>query len=381
MAKSAHAYVRGNTAAFYAWIKGCDLAKSIPIGPPIWICGDCHIGNLGPVADASGEIEIQIRDLDQTVIGNPAFDILRLALSLAMAARSSDLPGVTAAVMVENVIAGYRRGLQGRKPRKELQVAPVRKVMRSALNRRWKHLAAERIRDTKPTIPEGQKFWRLPEDEYTQVADLFSKAGRETLRSISSHETKKVKVFDAAYWMKGCSSLGRVRYAVLIGVGTKAKRKFRLMDVKEAVKALAPTVKGGKMPADNAQRVVAGAMALSPFLGERMDASTLNGHQVVIRELRPQDLKFEFEDLSQAEASATALLLAQVVGKAHGRQMTAAARKTWSKTLKSSESARLNAPSWLWNSIVHLVSEHEGAYLSHCRKFALQEAKRGARST
>ena len=26
------------------------------------------------------------------------------------------------------------------------------------------------------------------------------------------------KVLDAAYWMKGCSSLGRLRYAVLVGV-------------------------------------------------------------------------------------------------------------------------------------------------------------------
>jgi uncharacterized protein (DUF2252 family) len=26
-------------------------------------------------------------------------------------------------------------------------------------------------------------------------------------------------VVDAAYWMKGCSSLGRLRFAVLLGVG------------------------------------------------------------------------------------------------------------------------------------------------------------------
>ena len=32
-------------------------------------CGDCHVGNLGPVGNASGKIQIQIRDLDQTVNG------------------------------------------------------------------------------------------------------------------------------------------------------------------------------------------------------------------------------------------------------------------------------------------------------------------------
>jgi len=32
-----------------------------------------------------------------------------------------------------------------------------------------------------------------------------------------------VEVVDAAYWMKGCSSLGRVRFAVLLGIGEKKK--------------------------------------------------------------------------------------------------------------------------------------------------------------
>jgi uncharacterized protein (DUF2252 family) len=87
MAQSAHAYVRGNTAKFYEWLAG--RRGKLPEGPPIWICGDCHVGNLGPLADAKGRVLIQIRDLDQTVIGNPAHDLIRLGLSLASAARGS----------------------------------------------------------------------------------------------------------------------------------------------------------------------------------------------------------------------------------------------------------------------------------------------------
>ena len=41
------------------------------------------------------------------MIGNPAHDLIRLGLSLAMAARGSDLPGVTTARMVERMIEGY----------------------------------------------------------------------------------------------------------------------------------------------------------------------------------------------------------------------------------------------------------------------------------
>src|SRR5579871_5076865 len=74
MARSAHAYVRGATLKFYEWLEASN-GQAIPDGPPIWICGDCHVGNLGPVADSKGNVTIEIRDLDQAVIGNPAHDI------------------------------------------------------------------------------------------------------------------------------------------------------------------------------------------------------------------------------------------------------------------------------------------------------------------
>jgi uncharacterized protein (DUF2252 family) len=89
MSQSAHAYVRGNTVQYYEWLDTLK-AGTLPDGPPLWICGDCHLSNLGPVANAAEHVEIQIRDLDQSVIGNPSHDLVRLGLSLASAARGSD---------------------------------------------------------------------------------------------------------------------------------------------------------------------------------------------------------------------------------------------------------------------------------------------------
>ena len=80
-----------------------------PEGPGIWICGDCHVGNLGPVANAKGKVTIEIRDLDQTVVGNPADDVIRLGLSLAMSARDFNLPGVTTAKLIEHLMLGYEQ--------------------------------------------------------------------------------------------------------------------------------------------------------------------------------------------------------------------------------------------------------------------------------
>src|ERR1700712_1246476 len=149
MARSAHAFVRGSTIRFYEWLESSE-GRVAPEGPPIWICGDCHVGNLGPVANAKGKIAIQIRDLDQTVIGNPAHDLIRLGLSLAMSARGSDLPGVTTARMLEQMMEGYGAALDnGSDPDEDGEHPPqaVRVVMRAARSRSWKHLAKERIED------------------------------------------------------------------------------------------------------------------------------------------------------------------------------------------------------------------------------------------
>jgi uncharacterized protein (DUF2252 family) len=69
MARNAHAYVRGSTAKFYEWLEV--QGGKLPGGPSVWICGDCHLGSLGPLADAKGNVDVQIRDLDQTVIEIP----------------------------------------------------------------------------------------------------------------------------------------------------------------------------------------------------------------------------------------------------------------------------------------------------------------------
>jgi len=370
MARSAQAYVRGSTVKFYEWLK---TAKGkVPEGPPIWICGDCHLGNLGPVSDAEGNVEIEIRDLDQTVIGNPAHDLIRLALSLSMAARSSDLPGVTTALMLEQIMIGYCEALKSGKakpqPSKE-SGKPIRIVLKEALSRKWRHLATERIEDVKPTIPLGRRFWALSKREHEEIRALFETKEARTLVSCLRKGAKdhKVEVLDAAYWMKGCSSLGRLRYAVLLGVG----KNYCLIDIKESVEAAAPGKKSSAVPRDYAQRLVAGARALSPYLGQRMVPAKFGGRSVVIRELRPQDLKFELDQITQEEVVEAAKFLAQVVGRAHARQMDAETRNAWLTTLTSRKKKALDAPSWLWTSVVELVAAHEAAYLEHCRRYAL----------
>ena len=380
MAASAHAYVRGSTTRFYEWLEG-EGRPSLPDGPQAWICGDCHVGNLGPVASTDGKLAIQVRDLDQTVIGNPAHDLIRLGLSLAMAARGSDLPGVTTAHMMERMVDGYEDAFAPEADGDALDASDsmpktVRLVMRQAAGRSWKHLADERIEGVEPTIPLGKRFWPLTKQERAGVVALFDDDRlRRLATSLRSRQDKApMRVMDAAYWRKGCSSLGRLRIAVLVAVGEGKAERHCLMDVKEAIAAAAPRAAAADMPHDNAERVVTGARNLSPFLGGRMVAARLLGRAVFVRELLPQDLKLEIEHLSRDEAMGVAEYLARVVGRGHARQLDAATRSSWMNTLRRNRSKSLDAPSWLWNSVVDLVAAHEAAYLQHCRRYALTPA-------
>ncbi len=373
MARSAHAYVRGSTRRFYEWL--AESSGDLPAGPPVWICGDCHLGNLGPLADAHGQVEVQIRDLDQTVIGNPAHDLIRLGLSLASAARGSDLPGATTAHMIEEMTKGYEHALADEGAgSSEPMPDVVQAVVHQALGRKWRHLARERIKDVKPTIPLGEQFWSPSEQERTEIVRLFEgEHASSFMATLHPGHGGRLTVHDVAYWVKGCSSLGLLRFAVLLGIGKGDDERYCLMDIKEAVAAAAPHAPDIAMPDDHARRVVEGARNLAPFLGERMLATHLLDRPVVMREVLPQDLKLEIDQLSRAEAVQAARYLAAVVGRAHARQMDPATSAAWRRELGRSGGG-LDAPPWLWSSVVQLVAAHEAAYLEHCRAHTLGQA-------
>lgn len=380
MARSAHAYVRGSTTRFYEWLG--EAGKTLPDGPEIWICGDCHAGNLGPLADQRGRVEVQIRDLDQTVVGNPAHDLIRLGLSLASAARGADLPGVTTVRMIEAMVEGYAEGLTSPPETDDVEAKRlpriIRVLMQRSLKRRWRHLAEERMENVKPVLPLGRTFWALSEGERAALDGLFrSDAVGEMMDRLYGDKARGAPdILDAAYWVKGCSSLGRLRYAVLVAIdGDEDRGRMRLIDIKEAAQAAAPRAEAAKMPRENAERVVVGARALSPHLGTRMLAARLLDRSVVLRELMPQDLKIELDRLAQDEAASIARYLGLVVGRAHGRQMDEFTGRRWLAELSRTRSKTFDAPSWLWSSVVELVASHEAAYLDHCRRYALPRAE------
>ena len=250
----------------------------------------------------------------------------------------------------------------------------MRSVRRKALSRRWQHLAKERLEAIEPRIPLGRKFWALEADERAALSAVFDDpAVAKLILALDGKDANRtIRMVDAAYWMKGCSSLGLHRYAVLLELeNAKDRPGYALVDLKEAVAPIAPAAPDAVMPADNAERVVAAARALSPYLGTRMIPVRMQDRSLFIRELAPQDLKLEVAQFSERQAARAAHYLAFVVGKAHARQMDLATREGWRAVLEVDRRGMIDAPNWLWQSIVSLAGSHEAGYLEHCRRYAL----------
>lgn len=379
IASSPHAYVRGSTAHFYELLARMP-AGALPEGPPVWICGDAHLGNLGALAGPDGQIDIQVRDLDQTVVANPAFDLVRLALSLVTAALNATLPGIVTARMMDAMADGYADGIADPEgaERDIAESEIVATTKRRALGRRWRHLSRERLKGKAGRLPRGSRFFDLDPDEHAAF-DALSRdpeVRRLVLALGGAASDAEILLLDAAYWIKGCSSLGRLRYAGLVEVLGGDRPHLALLDVKEAVPHLAPAAPGATMPADHAERVVAGARALSPNLGDRMVAAHFRGAPVTVRELMPQDLKIDAEQFSRSEAVRVSGHLAAILGRAHGRQMDGSARQSWIAAVRAPGPGP-DAPGWLWTVVTDLMGEHQRGYLEHCHRIAREDLTRG----
>jgi uncharacterized protein (DUF2252 family) len=114
-----------------------------------------------------------------------------LALSLSLAARGSDLPGVTTAHMMEMMMDGYESALVAPQSSSVTDAKPdcVRVVMRQAARRTWKHLARERLEDLKPTIPRGERYWPISKEEGTAIGRLFQEESvRQLVSTLSSRQ-------------------------------------------------------------------------------------------------------------------------------------------------------------------------------------------------
>jgi len=303
---------------------------------------------------------------------------MRLALSLATAARSSDLPGVVTAKIMEALVEEYAREFGTRDRPSPPQPLSISRPMQEAKRRSWRHLADECVDGETHAFPIGKQFWPVSREEREAIDLLFESEERRALATRLGYrkDGTGVKVLDCAYWRKDaarsgatvtrfCStSAARRRAAATFACSTSRRQpgRSRRDTTTRGCRAITPSA-WSWAPCN-----------LSPFLGERMAHARVLERPVFVREHLPKDLKLELERVDTQEAIEVARYLARIVGRSHARQLARAERKAWQAELRRNRSKGIDAPSWLWAAVVDLVAVHERAYLDHCRRYALKAA-------
>lgn len=117
------------------------------------------------------------------------------------------------------------------------------------------------------------------------------------------------------------------------------------------------------MPKDQAERVVEGAMHLSPHLGKQSPKEALRLYPLVVA-AGPKDRNSAVDCSGRDKGSQ---LLAGGVGEAHARQMDAHTRASWFKELERNRSTTLGTPSWLWSSGENLATRWSPAPIMRSR--------------
>ena len=107
MAESPFTFFRGAAKVFAA-----DLAPFPRTGLTVQLCGDAHLANFGGFASPERNLVFDINDFDETLPGPFEWDLLRLAASFEIAARSNGFESGDRERIQLELVTGYAKALR-----------------------------------------------------------------------------------------------------------------------------------------------------------------------------------------------------------------------------------------------------------------------------
>ena len=336
MRASALGFLRGSAPLFYDVLKAHPELARGPGGEG-WLAGDLHVENFGayrpePLGRASDRVAFDINDFDDAFRGPWRLDVLRLATSLILLARSRNQDGGSALSLAEALIASHG----------QTRLPPAPNAVRKLIDRASQRSRRELL-DARTEIVRGERRFVRGERYQSLTPAMVRAATASFARYAGDDETRAV--CDVAFRIAGTGSLGGLRIAVLTR-GKGGKQGHWIFDMKEET--------------GNAQRVV-DAMCACLEQPPRMAGTTrLGKRSMLVRRLAPQEDKLDLLRVDAGELEQLAMFLGAKAGAAHRRGGGRAS--AWKRT----DVARLTTAAG------ELAGIHEACYLAFCRSTAGQ---------
>jgi uncharacterized protein (DUF2252 family) len=310
-------FFRGSAPLFYElWASGRGL-ENMERGGAGALVGDMHLENVGAYRTDDDAVTFGLNDFDDANRGPLWLDVVRLATSVLLAGRSFSASGSETLSLVRVLLTAYRESLFGREGPREFPV-PVAALCDRARKRTRKMLLDERAPEIrgKRMFMRGERYFDLSQEELAAMPALVA-SFRDALGARAPHHAKTWTVIDTAFRIAGTGSLGRRRYALLLG---SQDGNARIFEFKEEGPSSTQSMTGPS-PISGAQRVVEAAFALTSTPPRQLAA--LPPHPLgsfIGRKLSPEEDKLDLATMHMGpKLSSVVGLVGNLLGHAHRR--------------------------------------------------------------
>ncbi|MFY0732311.1 DUF2252 domain-containing protein [Pseudomonas sp. NFX15] len=340
MLRSPFTFLRGS-----AGLMAHDLATIPNTGIEVQACGDCHLMNFGLFATPERNLIFDINDFDETLPAPWEWDVKRLAISFAVAARDNRLSDKESRGIATRCVGAYRERLRKFSKMGPLEVwydrLDAQAIIDMAPNAETKKTrellvakARMRLGDyLYPKISSEVGGRRRLIDQPPLIFHVHEKGFMQRVRSALHdyrlslpHERRvlfdRYRLEDIAVKAVGIGSVGTYCF---VGLFFSAENHPLLLQFKEACPSVLAPYAGKSHYQNQGQRVVTGQRLMQSssdiFLGWTQGQ---NGRHFFVRQLRDMKMSAPIEGISAVRMKMYAEWCGQTLARAHAKSGDAA---------------------------------------------------------
>ena len=340
MLRSPFTFLRGS-----AGLMAYDLAATPVTGMRVQACGDCHLLNFGLFATPERNLVFDLNDFDETLPAPWEWDVKRLAVSFAVAARDNKFSDKDARAVAVQCVCSYREHLREYSRMSPLEVWYTRmdmdaiiamspdakakklrkqiadKARRSGIEKLFPKIVAKtggrhRLVDQPPIL------FHPSEPTFLELVQEGLNAYRLTLSDERRVLFDRYRLEDAAIKVVGIGSVGT---RCFIGLFFDEEEHPLILQFKEARRSVLEPYAGKSCYDHQGQRVVMGQRLMQSssdiFLGW---ARGRHGKDFFVRQLRDMKFGFSVEGCSPVQLNRYAVFCGWTLARAHAKSGDAA---------------------------------------------------------
>jgi uncharacterized protein (DUF2252 family) len=291
--------------------------------------GDLHSENFGCFRALTGHIVYDIDDFDETTTGPYEYDLRRLASTLVLAAHDNGLRLSAGASAAEEMLVEYLSAVTRPGPKRQRAALArpednkrVRRLLNLAGEKRRADMIRPLVRETLPGIFEFKESadFRRGDDGLRRAVIQALPAYLANARAPKGARPRDYSFHDVAIRLAGTGSLGRRRYAILLGKrgrGQDTLESLRLIEWKEALDSALDSPLPRRSP-DRAMQVFSAMAAMQLYPKRYIGYATMKGISYQAREIGANDRRFRHSEFADpGRFTAVARVFGAITAQAH----------------------------------------------------------------